>query len=317
MSDTELSSGPSKRGYHHVDEFRRCPRHYYIHHVIGLEPEVKSPALVLGSAMHRSQEIFLNAFITANEAKERARDAALSEFGAYAQAGRAAWFEDDDFDRAVGAGLACVSLWIQKFADADREQFELVGCEYDLSARIEGVDFTGRLDRFYRDRASGLLVYMDTKSSVSKAPEMIRESASLDDQMTMYSWLVRENFGETPQIIIDAAVMKSTKRTGPTPECERTDEIYRTDDEIADFIEGFTFSWYDLCERMEAVGAGRCAWTRAFPRIASYCSAWGCEYAGICRESRGLKARELLPGFILKPALDADFHSIPKEDIAA
>lgn len=264
--------GASSRGYHFIDEYRTCPRKWFLHRIAGYEALAKKPALEIGKILHLGQELLLEG--DALELVHEKLDAELEKV-------RFAWFEEEDFtnDRSIIHGA--LNEWHRTFFASDNTQYDLVGVELELEAELpDRTRMTGRVDRLYKERDLGdSYIIMDTKTT-KWSIDSVFQSMDFGDQATCYSWLVKEKYGTgaSVEVMPDVLMLKGK------PKAARPGVIRRSQSEIDLFLESMMGTWSELRSKVRAYESTKLPEAYLFPRAPTACQLFGCDYADICRK---------------------------------
>lgn len=265
--------GGSSRGYHFISEYRSCPRKWFLRHIVGLESPDMNAGASMGSIIHAAQEKFFCGSFEDYNANY------LEEIQALAEPYRSAWFEDEEYEEAVVKMAAGFQRWRNEFGKGDLLVYDTVGVELELRATLPiGVEVTGRIDRLFREKGSGALVIHDTKTT-SWGAEAAHKKVELDDQVTMYTWLIHQHYGDQPvEMIPDIMYMRPK-----VPTCHRFGAVRRNHNDVEALIWGLCHDYEALRKDMECYENNCAPPEFLFPRHATVCSEFGCEFEAICR----------------------------------
>jgi len=227
----------------------------------------------MGTILHAAQEKFFCGDFREYENSYRSEILELSE--PY----RAAWFEDEDFDEAIDKMAKGFQRWRNEFGKHDLETYDTVGVELELKAMLPiGIEVTGRIDRLFREKATGALVFHDTKTT-SWGAEAAHKKVELDDQVTMYTWLLQQHYDDQPiEMIPDIMYMRPK-----VPTCHRFGAIRRSRQDVEALVWGLCHDYDELRRNLECYESNCAPPEYLFPRHATVCSEFGCEFEAICR----------------------------------
>lgn len=278
-------------GWHYYSCFRECPRNFYYKHVLNLEPLKESAAKRRGRIFHSLKEKFYTEHSEAglNDYLEQLMLEATAD-GIFGE------FDPPEASKLV-IGNA-FSNWLTKYGRQDLEDYDILGVEQAFDIEFQGlrrgfltaVHLTGRLDLVMRNRVSGELDLVDTKTSGSTGPDKTFEHTDCNDQLSVYAAAVNELYGELPTCMVDAVLLK-----GSNPQVGRA-SFFRSIDEISDTLHGLVRTKETIEEAATLLEDG--SWKFAYPRHPQKCSLWGCEYEAFCRN--GVESGQCPPGFYVK-----------------
>lgn len=268
-------AGGSGRGYHFISEWQVCPRKWFLKNVAGLQSNEPKAAASMGTVLHWLQERFyVGDFFNVDEPYFDEVNAKMEEF-------REAWFEDEDFaesTRKVGAAFAA---WRRVYGMGDLANWDIVGVEVPLTAALpNGNVVTGLIDTLFRDKATDELIFKDTKTT-SWAPESAHKKVEMGDQVTMYTWLIHKTYGDKPLKMIPDIIYLKPKM----PTVHRFGEVRRTKREVENFIYGLCHVTDRMVTDLKSYEENEAPPEYLFPRSATVCSEFGCEFEDICRGS--------------------------------
>lgn len=268
MSNSKAKeAGASSRGFHYYEAFRNCPRLFYHSNILGLRAVQESKGRVLGKAYHGMKEDFYRGF-----------DQGIIDgnLGAYLEENEEVFFNPAEMPESRGILQRAFASWVQTFGEADLERFASVAVETEISVEVKGARITGRLDAIATER-DGSLTVLDTKTSSTQTPDRIVMGTDLSDQLPLYKHLVEKTLGKSPRLFVDATAF----RKGASGHAR--EEVFYSQDEIVDVLEGLYGTWCDIQDRLEKLEEEPELWRRLFPRYTQKCSLWGCPYSDFCR----------------------------------
>ncbi len=180
-----IDSGPSKRGFHRLESFLRCPTQYWWRHVKGVQLPPGDP-LVRGTIGH----VWLAHFYTFQAAALRGVDASKTIYAPDVAAGIVA-----ERYGAQGARLLPVvlNLMARYAAHYPRERVEVIGVEKPLETHFEGFLYTARADLVVRD-SKGKVWIWDHKI-VGRIEDKVFRRYAISGQFHGLAHLGRAAFG--------------------------------------------------------------------------------------------------------------------------
>lgn len=279
-------------GYSFINEFRTCPRKWYFHHLCGLKSGIPKASTEIGRVIHLLQEDYYNNGSSAEEyALSWERVAEIIDTSAF--------FEESELEDTARKIAKAMNIWVRTFGENDKLALKVVGAELEIEAALpNGVVMQGRLDRVFKDDDDTIIVF-DTKTT-SWSPDSVLKKVELDDQFTLYTWLIHKKYGYQPvRFVPDIVYMRPT-----TPTVSRPGEIIRSAEQIEQVILGICGDFDRLKSRWQQYLANDDAGEYLFPRHATVCSEFGCEYEDICRTKFTPSSPTPQAGFIRKAPKD-------------
>lgn len=290
-----VASAGSSRGYHFITEFRSCPRKWFLRYVAGLEPVARSAAASMGSVLHKLQEDFY----LGSYRDELPPPATIeAEFEPY----RAAWFEAEDYEMAMLKIATAFNVWRTTFGFKDLEDYDIEWIEQEFNGILpNGVEVTGRMDRIMKRKEYPAIVLFDTKTT-SWSPESAHKKVVLADQVTMYTWLLQQKYGDIPiEMQPDICYLKPR-----IPTCHRYSAIYRSRADVESFIWGLTHDWDRLISSLRSYENNEAPAEYLFPRHSTVCAEFGCPYEDICRARLDETTPPPITGYVKRAPLRLD-----------
>lgn len=80
------------------------------------------------------------------------------------------------------------------------DEYEVISVEENVNVEINGHQFTGYIDKLMRDKTDGKLIVLDHKSKAKFNSK--REQKEYARQLYLYSYAVKEKYGEYPKMLI-------------------------------------------------------------------------------------------------------------------
>lgn len=158
-----------------LSEYKRCPRAFYIRHVMGWNTQGTGDALVFGSSWHEGQDIIWKCGKAWGEGKLDQHDvvemAHQNFMKCWVENGFPEFMDEDAFDR-LGArtpGTAKEMMW--NYMDARRDiltKANVLGIEQPFAVPLPGVDntfYVGRLDKSVEYNAGTYIIEHKTTTA--------------------------------------------------------------------------------------------------------------------------------------------------------
>ena len=173
-----------------------CPRKWFFRYLCGAVEDKPTSASTYGTAFHAALEAFHRVYpsparIAPRELELRLEGEINTAFEQYrAQFGSEVEFRLNQ-RRAQRTGKKYLS-WLR--ARADKEPFEVVGCELAADINLDGVEFRGYIDRVDRDAHTGRVTVFDYKTgsiASSAAEYRKRINDGKEFQLPYYYWARR------------------------------------------------------------------------------------------------------------------------------
>lgn len=170
----------TKVSYSQLETFKRCRLRWYYRYSLNLEKRVKSFKPYRGSAIHECLEAHY---------KGRSWQDKLAEIEAKMRSEILPFVEDDskraEFESMPGEVARIVAGYLAAFAAHNRE-FEVLDIEREAIVTLpRGNLFEFKIDRRLRERATGNIFILDTKSVGTLPQEKVRMR---DIQTALYAW---------------------------------------------------------------------------------------------------------------------------------
>ena len=255
---TKKKSSGSVAGYHFWSQYSACQRSFYLRFICGLVPKETSPAFAYGIAIHAG----VAAFYRADEDPKQAFDNALETQG-------------DLYDEQRAKGHHALDTYVIQYQE-DFEYLEIYAIEQEILAHLpDGTPVTARIDRIMRNKLLNHYLIYETKTT-SFSAGAAHHQVECQDQATNYIWAARK-----AGIPVQAVVPDIIYQRQSVLKLERFGEIYRTDEEIEDFIEGTMGVRTEINQKTASVTCDN--QFRLFPRNPSKCAFGKCPYEPICR----------------------------------
>lgn len=263
-------------GYHYYSEYQQCPRRWYLHHELSLNPLAQKPALTLGLIWHEALELLL----------QTSDLPAATAHAVDAYTGFRSEIPKDVFDEKLALIPKRLAQWWENYQTeraALPGPISIIATEMPLSLELfDGTRLTGRIDGILQT-GDGLAYLLEHKTTSYRMANVIN-SLELEDQVTAYLLLFTQCFPDTP---VAGALVDVTGFYLTAPEPEFT-IIARTDTELFDYS-------CSLRSLSKSIGESKRYFSQdenpfySFPRNGSWCSMFGCPYTPICREHLELR----------------------------
>ena len=159
----------------------------------------------------------------------------------------------------------------------DLKNYELVATEYPFEVKLaNGFEFTGRVDRIYRERATKDIYIIESKTT-GYSTGAIAHSLIVGDQITGYLFGLTKTL---PEWNVRGVIPDILYSRGKVTKCQRFDPIYRTTRELKEFELQIIGQLLELSQKVQNLK--KYPWPYLFPR-ACVNSFSKCEYEDICR----------------------------------
>lgn len=255
--------------------FRRCPRKYKYRYVDHLASESKSPALVLGSTVHKGLEVLYQMETIELSPQQRAENAMKAydeEVARVATEMAAAGGGDSErFEKDSYMGRQMLKYYLEEIFPTD--DFTPVSSEMKLEVRVPNpggkfswCTFIGFIDALVE--RDGKLYIMEHKT----AKDLKVDHLITDTQVTQYIWALRQ-MGYPVEGVYYNILRKvdpfSTRSKGPY---HYREAVFRNDDEIAQ-QERELYNTYMAMKHVDRYG---------YYRNPTRDCTWDCDYRAIC-----------------------------------
>ena len=285
---------PAKRnsatasGFHFVNLFQLCSWKFYLRYCLKIDTRFIPEALVFGGAFHEGKAIW---YTTKNEAK------ALQATVNYIRGFKADFESPAAYKLAFDRCPILLGQWITQWGKTDLKRYKFLSIEKNFSMPLPGTPyfFTSRPDAVVEDKQTKEWSVLETKTSASSI-QLATDGVHYGDQATAYAWTVRHHFGKKPAYIVPDIAYWNKRVVGAKTQCVRPELVYRSDDDIDQFIKGTAQLTMEIAQKTEAVRKGSHDPHVLFPRNTFYCNAYyrPCEFADVCRQDL---SKRLPPGF--------------------
>lgn len=269
--------GATAAGVHFLSDYQSCERYFYLRYVVGLMEATKADALTLGSCIHECLRIVHQ---ENDVPKALAHAASLENEQLRMEAVTM-------FEKYVNVELA-----------SDQENYEILHSEELFEVPLKnGYIFTIKPDRIVRNRHSGRIVIIETKTTGWSVQETAKEVA-LNEQATAYIFGVlrckpeyeADLSGVVPEIFYHRqSVMNVTKMPLVT----------RTKRDLINFELGVISLLEEISQKLQPDNLSQYPDAYLFRRrLLHGCTKFGrkCEYCEVCRME--LKPGDSYPGFV-------------------
>jgi RecB family exonuclease len=178
-----------------------CPRKWYFRYLCGAVEDKPSSASAYGTAFHAALEAFHKVYPSIAGIATRELELRLEgEVNTAFEMHRIHFSSEVEFrlNRRRAQRTAKKYLaWLHE--RAQKEPFEVVGCELKADIELDGIEFRGYIDRVDRDVRSGRVTVFDYKTgSIAESAAEYRRAINDDSefQLSYYYW-ARTMAGET------------------------------------------------------------------------------------------------------------------------
>jgi hypothetical protein len=279
--------GASEKGFHFLEGFKQCKRKFFIHEVLGIEPERKPFQLLFGSAFHAGKEAF---YLSGSVAK--ARKAMMSELDAIR-----GQMEDERRIYPVLKTKAPIMLdrWIKVLGANDLSLYRILAVEEIGEVKLpNGFTFTFKPDVVLQV-PSGPIYIFDTKTSWYSS-HLQAEQVEVGDQAStyLYGWNHLHPKLKASGVVADCISWNLATDDPEKIQVIRSNLTGRTPLELWEWEQGAMSDLRDMASRVKALS--KSSYSQLFPRTTSYCLSYNrkCEYLDICRSD--LTTMKSLPG---------------------
>lgn len=205
-----------------ITTYLMCPRKYRFRYIEGREPEVRSAAMALGSAVHTAIEWWLKARIAGESPPTEAVERVFRADWTAQTAGEDLDFEDKTPEDLAALGLALIRLFVDRFAEepvTDAElRFEVPLRDPETGEPLP-VPLVGYID-FAQDGMIGEIKTTSRRSGID----------TWFLQLAAYTYATMETLGHKPRV----RVVELVKTKVPKIEVA---EVTLPDTELAWFVE--------------------------------------------------------------------------------
>ena len=181
--------------------YAECPRKWYFRYLCGAVEDKPTSASAYGTAFHAALEAFHNVYPSIAGVPARELELRLEgEINTAFETHRIHFSSEVEFrlNRRRAQRTAKKYLaWLQE--RAQKEPFEVIGCEIKADIALDGVEFRGYIDRVDRDERSGRVTVFDYKTgSIAESAAEYRRAINDDSefQLSYYYW-AQTQAGET------------------------------------------------------------------------------------------------------------------------
>jgi hypothetical protein len=267
----------SAAGFHFVNLYQCCPRKWYLRFLKGWSPKLLAKPLVLGSAFHEGKAAFYSG--KGEEASIAVANQVLAESKEQ--------MTDDNFEEVSFRVPHLLHYWITQVGALDLEQYTPVAIEKEYKVPILDTGFimTIRPDTILKDKASGLIFIMETKTS-GFSVRVTAEAVYYGDQATAYMMGVRKCTKLDPYAVQpDIAYWNKVTRNLDNMKFERPALVFRTQEQCDRFEKGIAQLFTEMSQKATAYKEGYDPWM-LFPKNTHYCLSFStpCDFAEICSQ---------------------------------
>lgn len=263
----------SEAGFHLYSKYRECARQWWLRYGLGIAPDKPGKALIFGGVMHEAIEAYY-------VKHKRSLPDTIQTFKEIL-AGRQSEYEDSEvFAEDLDMGPRFLAEWHKTWGEYDKGTYDLVEVETPYRLKLgpnDEFDFTVRVDRVMREKASKRYVVFDTKTTRWSIDGTMK-SVDFQDQMTAYLWALRKAH---PDWVVTTAVPDIIYARGKVTTAARPGEIYRSNYALSQFEMGMYGTILEITSKMGNLD--EVPDEILFPRNGAQCAKFGCEFADICR----------------------------------
>ncbi len=289
----------SKRGYHFLSRYRSCPYSWYLKYIRNLEPVGVKPGLAYGLAVHKAKEmLYRNLQAGILLTSEEFLAIGLAELYKV----QPGYPDQDKFGEDILRMRASLPFWYSKYAELDAASWDILLVEKEIEFPLFGEQtMTARLDLVVKEKVSGTLLAVDTKTTSFSVYEPIKAfelPGQLDAQLLA---LEQEYPGEYASgVIVDSLYC----RKGGEPDAQRSMPLTRTREQLLDAKFSFQGGFVELGQKVAALGLRELPVPYYFDRRGESCGKFGCEFSEICMAR--LRDGEVPLGYRLRKTEEED-----------
>lgn len=269
----------TKAGYHYYQEYRDCPRKFFLHGVLHLDTASTGPALITGAAFHDGKEKF---YQTGD--KKAAVELCTKEI----QDRRGEFAYIEDYESGLARFPLMLDDWIEKKGFEDLDLYNVLSTEHLVEVPLPGTNhrITMRFDAVLQYKSSGNVVIMETKTTQSSATKQVK-MVQLGDQATTYYWGFKKAYPDRSLMGILPDVTYWNKRSSDPAKIEHhrpATLVVRSKRQCQEFELYMTQLLSDISQRIAAWKAGTHPAIALFGRDRTRCFDYyrECQYLPIC-----------------------------------
>ena len=275
--EKRIKKRESPAGYHFYHTYADCPRKWYLKYACGYRPEKTSKALIYGGVIHEAVEVFYRVLVSG---KGDPVDAMVKKFKEDIALRKEEYENEEDYEKDRYRGPLMLDFWASRYGLEDLEKYEVLAIEEELKMEIgepgKGFLFTVRPDRVFKDRSTGAIYVVDTKTTGWSLGGSL-QGAVYQDQMTSYVWALKKNGLRCNEALVDVIYMR-----GKSLDTKRSDPLFFTEYALAQFELGMFGIINEVSSKYQKLKS--VPNEILFPRYGESCMKFGCVYSDICRE---------------------------------
>lgn len=285
----------TQSGLHYYSTFRDCPRAFYLKYILGLQPKQTGSALIFGAAIHEA--------LAASFADLADTSSTLSVFEQVMYSRKDEYESLDQFNADVLRGPLLLSAWLATWKDYDQEHYEVLGVEQLFQVPF-GPDpehqmiFTVRMDRIYKDKQTGNVYVIESKTTGWGIDKMFKSTAG-GDQITAQIWALRKL---RPEWNCHAAIVDVLYNRSSVVRCERPGAVFRSAEALQIFEMGMYATIVEITRKYKAL-LHNTPWPLTFMPHKNFCRLFGCPYENLCDSN--VQPETVPPGFKQDPWVSA------------
>ncbi len=280
----------SHAGFHFLNDYANCPRHFFIHYLLRIVPKTQGPPLLFGAAFHEAKATYYNT---------KSKSKALSKVKRELKDSKHLYESPEVYEKHLFKGPILLEAWIDAYGKNDLNNFEFVCVEKEFHVPItERFYMTVRPDAVVTDGKRAYI--LETKTSMFSV-QVTKNAVWMGDQATSYIYAVKRRFPDLPLrgVIPDVAYWNKNSEKLENMKFDREGLVTRTKQDLREFeIQQAGL----ISEISQKVGAWRSGYDpiMLFPRNTSWCTSFSslCEYAYICRNKHLTSKGRAPTGFI-------------------
>jgi hypothetical protein len=267
--------------------FGDCPRKWAIKYILGFKELKTARPLIYGSAIHEGMEVFYE-----TNSKDKMIETVLN----YLDLHSSNYINPNDCTKDKTKATDSLEYWYDTYGQYDLEKFDILGNELAFTYRLEnGLDYILRPDRLIKEKSTGHIYVLDTKTTGVSVTYTVRRIAK-SDQPVGYLAGIKPIYGNAFRgWISDIIVATGRKVDAFRPEpLEYDPYVFKLwEYSLMSLIE-------DLTGRYKMLNDGG-SLEFLFPYRKSACSVYSCPYQEICTKHLTLDSNPEDYGFILDP----------------
>ncbi len=268
----DTTQGGSSAGYSFYKKYQGCPRKFALEELLGVNTTGTKWALVQGSILHGVMECLYLGYSAADQKKYilEMSDVLLNT--------------DEEKQKMILRVSEMLRVYKKQWYESDMKEYDSFLLEHPIDIPLYGgMKMTGRIDKLYRCKDTGVWIIGDYKTTGMHLKAAIGQAAQ-GDQFTLYSYAMKtaepeKRFG----VVIDAIYGRDLK-AGFKVNLQRDSlKIYQAY-ELQQTAVGFTGLVIEVSQKIKSYLNGDAPLEFLFPRNGTTCGIFGCPYKDFCRQ---------------------------------